>query len=148
MLLVLTSPAFVLLRATHTINPRGSSATGSSALPAHLTRSTSALYALERPEARLNLLYDSKCALCQWEVHNLQSLGSDGAISFTDIESDDYDETDPQNGAVTYREGMERIHAVTRDGQVLSGIAVFASCYEQVGLGWPTTHFAQSPTLN
>ena len=120
----------------------------SSALPAHLTWSTSALHALERPEARLNLLYDSKCALCQWEVHNLQSLGSDGAISFTDIESDDYDETDPQNGAVTYREGMERIHAVTRDGQVLSGIAVFASCYEQVGLGWPTTHFAQSPTLN
>ena len=91
---------------------------------------------VEEPKARLNLLYDSKCAVCQWEVDNLQWLGSGDKISFTDIESLDYDENDPLNANVSYRQGMERIHAVTADGEIVSGIAVFARCYEEVGFGW------------
>ena len=46
---------------------------------------------------RLNIIYDSKCSVCQWEVDNLTYLmsklpGADKEpklIRFTDLESDD-----------------------------------------------------------
>ena len=87
------------------------------------------------PES-LNLLYDGKCSVCQWEVENLMSLGGKGRIAFTDIESPDFDPTDPKNGGVSYEAAMGKITAVTKDGDVLVGIPVFAACYEIVGLGW------------
>jgi len=31
---------------------------------------------------------------------------------------------------------MERIHAITADGQVLRDVAVFRRLYQAVGLGW------------
>ena len=72
------------------------------------------------PES-LNLLYDGKCSVCQWEVENLMSLGGKGRIAFTDIESPDFDPTDPKNGGVSYEAAMGKITAVTRDGDVLVG---------------------------
>lgn len=83
---------------------------------------------------KLNLLYDSKCAVCQWEVDNLRSLGCGESIQFTDLEDTQYDPQ--QNGDVGYREAMERITAVTADGEVVQGLEVFARCYDVVGLGW------------
>jgi predicted DCC family thiol-disulfide oxidoreductase YuxK len=54
----------------------------------------------------------------------------------TDLESDDYDPSDPANGNVSYAEALAAIHAVTSDGKVLKGVEVFALAYQQVGLGW------------
>jgi predicted DCC family thiol-disulfide oxidoreductase YuxK len=54
----------------------------------------------------------------------------------TDLESDDYNPSDPANGNVSYREGLAGIHAVTNDGKLLKGVEVFALAYQQVGLGW------------
>jgi len=88
------------------------------------------------PTESLNLLYDGKCSVCQWEVDNLKSLGADGRIAFTDIESQDFDASDPRNAGVTYAEAMAKITAVTQEGDILVGIPVFAACYEAVGLGW------------
>eukprot|EP00931_Biecheleriopsis_adriatica_P111405 TRINITY_DN85782_c0_g1_i1.p1 TRINITY_DN85782_c0_g1~~TRINITY_DN85782_c0_g1_i1.p1 ORF type:complete len:229 (+),score=24.15 TRINITY_DN85782_c0_g1_i1:10-696(+) len=84
----------------------------------------------------LNLIYDSKCSVCQWEVDNLISLGAQGRIAFTDIEAPNYDPNDPRNAGVTYEAGMSKITAVTREGEILIGMPVFAACYETVGLGW------------
>lgn len=84
--------------------------------------------------SRLNLLYDSKCAVCQWEVDNLQSLGCGDKITFTDLEDAQYDPA--QNAGVGYKEAMERITAVTADGEIVQGLEVFARCYAEVGLGW------------
>ena len=83
----------------------------------------------------LNLIYDGKCAICQWEKDNLLGLGAKNKIMFTDLE-DGYDEEDARNGGVSYADGMARITAITSDGQVLVGMRVFAECYERVGLGW------------
>lgn len=80
----------------------------------------------------LNLLYDGECTVCQWEKDNLLSLGGKDAIRFTNIE----DESDARNGGVSYADGMARITAVTREGEVLTGMRVFEACYQRVGLGW------------
>jgi predicted DCC family thiol-disulfide oxidoreductase YuxK len=54
----------------------------------------------------------------------------------TDLESDDYNPSDPANGNVSYPDALAAIHAVTHDGKVLKGVEVFAMAYQQVGLGW------------
>jgi len=90
----------------------------------------------ESAAPKLNLIFDSKCAVCQWEVVNLRSLGSGDTITFTDCEAPDYDPQLPKNAGISYERAMARIHAVTSTGEVLDGIPVFAACYEQVGLGW------------
>ena len=89
-------------------------------------------------DEELNLIYDGKCSICQWERDNLISLGAEGKVAFTDLE-DEYDATDARNGGQSYRAAMSRLTAVTRDGTVLRGMRVLAVCYEQVGLGWVFT---------
>ena len=86
----------------------------------------------------INLIYDSECAVCQWEKDNLLGLGAKGKITFTDLEDPaGYDADAARNGGVSYADGMARITAVTKEGEVLTGMRVFAACYEQVGFGWP-----------
>ena len=94
---------------------------------------------------RLNIIYDSKCSVCQWEVDNLTHLMSKlpGAekepklIRFTDLESDDgYDESDPANGGITYEDGMRSFRAVRPDGSTIKGIDVFKAAYSIVEFGW------------
>ena len=62
---------------------------------------------------KLNIIYDSKCSVCQFEVDYLQARidehfgGSREMIRFTDLEAEEgYDESDPVNGGVTYEIGM------------------------------------------
>ena len=94
---------------------------------------------------RLNIIFDSKCSVCQWEVDNLTYLMSKlpGAeretklIRFTDLESDDgYDESDPVNGGITYEDGMRSFRAVRPDGTTIKGIDVFKEAYSIVEFGW------------
>lgn len=94
---------------------------------------------------RLNIIYDSKCSVCQWEVDNLTHLmstlpGSENEprlIRFTDLEAEDgYDETDPRNGGITYEDGMRSFRAVRTDGSTIKGIDVFKEAYSIVEYGW------------
>ncbi|KAJ1481857.1 hypothetical protein T484DRAFT_1805951 [Baffinella frigidus] len=72
-------------------------------------------------DEQLNLLYDSKCSVCRWEVDTLTSLGATGKIIFTDIESTSFDPSSAENGGVSYEAAMASMTAVTRDGEVLVG---------------------------
>ena len=85
---------------------------------------------------KLNLIYDSKCILCQKEIMFLQKRDKDDQIIFTDIESDSYDPNDAKNGYINYKEGMQIIHAVKSDGTILKGVEVFRSAYSLVNLSW------------
>jgi predicted DCC family thiol-disulfide oxidoreductase YuxK len=90
----------------------------------------------------LNILYDSKCNVCKWEIDFLrkrdeQLHGSNHVrLKFTDLESEKYDEADPANGQIDYETGMKAIHGITPEGIVLVGVPVFEQAYQQVGLGW------------
>jgi predicted DCC family thiol-disulfide oxidoreductase YuxK len=57
-------------------------------------------------------------------------------LRLTDIESENYDPTDPANGGISYEEGMAAMCAITPDGTVVKGVPVFRMAYQQVGLGW------------
>ena len=37
---------------------------------------------------------------------------------------------------ITYRQAMERIHAIESDGSVIKDIKVFQEAYKLIGLGW------------
>lgn len=89
----------------------------------------------------LNIIYDGKCNVCKLEMDFLSKRDAHkvniGApkLKLTDLE-DAYDENDPANGGVSYKEGMKAIHAITAEGKVIKGVPVFLMAYEQVNLGW------------
>lgn len=95
-------------------------------------------------DEKLNIIYDSKCSVCQFEVNYLQDrmdkhFGNSNKplIRFTDLESEEgYDEGDPANGGVTYEMGMKSFHAVKSNGEVLHGVPVFREAYEIVDREW------------
>ncbi|CAK9874759.1 unnamed protein product [Sphagnum jensenii] len=57
-----------------------------------------------------------------------------GAIAFVDIDADDY--SSEENNGIEFETAMGHIHAIRRDGTVLTGVAAFRALYEEVGLGW------------
>ncbi|KAI8467203.1 MAG: hypothetical protein J3K34DRAFT_431482 [Monoraphidium minutum] len=87
------------------------------------------------PSWEVRMLYDGACPLCMKEVKFL--MGRDagkGKIDFVDIAEPTY--TAEANYGITYQQAMEKIHAVERDGRVITGIEVFRRLYEAVGLGY------------
>ena len=57
-----------------------------------------------------------------------------GHLKFIDINSSDFS-LDLENG-ITYRQAMERMHALKSDGSVIKDIKVFQEAYDLIGLGW------------
>ncbi|PXF44346.1 hypothetical protein BWQ96_05910 [Gracilariopsis chorda] len=90
----------------------------------------------KQDSAEIKLLYDSECPLCVKEVNFLRKRSEQrgNSIAFVDIADADYSAA--QNGGVSYEQAMGRIHAITREGEVISGIRVFRRTYEAIGLGW------------
>ena len=56
------------------------------------------------------------------------------SLRFIYINSSDFS-LDLENG-ITYRQAMERIHALKSDGSVIKDIKVFQEAYDLIGLGW------------
>jgi predicted DCC family thiol-disulfide oxidoreductase YuxK len=131
--------AFSALKAPHNSNKFASSKLALRLASSSTTSTTTSDRLF--PE-QLNVIYDSKCGVCKLEIewlsrrdHRINSA-STPKLKMTDLESDDYNPSDPANGNVSYREALAAIHAVTSDGKVLKGVEVFALAYQQVGLGW------------
>lgn len=88
----------------------------------------------EGEEPKLCILYDSDCPACKKEVNMLQSRDQGKRLKFTDIADPRYEAQ--KNGGVSYERAMRRIHAITEEGEVVTGIDAFRRAYENVGLGW------------
>ena len=84
----------------------------------------------------LNIIYDSKCGVCQWEVDFLRARDVDSKLTFTDLEDADFEENSPRNGNLDYESALSSFHAVKADGTLLKGMPVFQAAYSEVGLGW------------
>jgi predicted DCC family thiol-disulfide oxidoreductase YuxK len=92
----------------------------------------------------LNVIYDSQCNVCKWEVEflkrrDLKRHQGRPRIKFTDLEGVDtgpYNPHDPANANITYPQALASMHAVTYRGDILKGVPVFIKAYELVGLGW------------
>ncbi len=83
---------------------------------------------------KLTIFFDGRCPLCKREVDFLQSKNQKGHLSFIDINSSDFS-LDLKYG-ITYKQAMERIHAIKSDGSVIKDIKVFQEAYSLIGLGW------------
>ena len=84
--------------------------------------------------AKLTIFFDGGCPLCQREVDFLESRNHKLDLKFVDINSSDF----PLNNkyGITYKQAMERIHALKSDGSVIKDIKVFQEAYRIIGLGW------------
>jgi len=88
---------------------------------------------------RINLLYDGECPSCMKQVEFLEKRMDEnpeyaGLVRLTDLTSPDYDPA--SCGGVVFEDGMQHIHAVTRTGEVVTGMDVFRSVYSIVGMEW------------
>ena len=72
---------------------------------------------------KLTNFFDGGCPLCKREVDFLHSRNQKEYLRFIDINSSDFS-LDLEN-RITYRQAMERIHALKSDGSVIKDIKVF-----------------------
>ncbi|KAG2495285.1 hypothetical protein HYH03_006558 [Edaphochlamys debaryana] len=82
----------------------------------------------------LKLLYDGQCPLCMREIDFLRSRNGEGKLAFVDIAEPDYDPAD--NANISFDQAMAYIHAIAKDGRVLTGVEAFRYTYELIGLGY------------
>ena len=83
--------------------------------------------------AKLTIFFDGGCPLCKREVDFLNSRNQKGYLKFIDIESSDFSF---DKFGITYKQAMERIHALRTDGSLIKDIKVFQEAYSLIGLGW------------
>lgn len=85
---------------------------------------------------KIKMLYDGECPLCMREVNMLRERNKNygDAIKFVDICADDY--AAEENSNIDFETAMGRIHAIRKDGEILTNIAAFRALYEEIGLGW------------
>jgi len=83
---------------------------------------------------KLTIFFDGGCPLCKREVDFLQSRNQMGYLSFFDINSSDISLYSKYG--ISYKQAMERIHALKSDGSVIKDIKVFQEAYSLIGLGW------------
>ena len=83
---------------------------------------------------KLTIFFDGGCPLCKREVDFMQSRNQKGYLRFIDINSSDFS-LDLKYG-VTYKQAIERIHALKSDGSVIKDLKVFQEAYSLIGLGW------------
>jgi len=88
---------------------------------------------------RINLLYDGDCPLCMMQVEFLTKRMDEnpeyaGVVRLTNLADPSYN---PEaSGGVAFEDGMRRIHAITREGEVIVGVKVFQHIYRMVGMEW------------
>ena len=83
---------------------------------------------------KLTIFFDGGCPLCKREIDFLQSRNQKESLRFIDINSSDFS-LDLEKG-ITYRQAMERIHALKSDGSVIKDIKVFQEAYDLFCFVW------------
>ena len=83
---------------------------------------------------KLTIFFDGECPLCKREVDFLQSKNQRKYLKFVDINCSD--SCLEHNYGISYRQAMERIHALKSDGSLIKDVEVFQEAYSLVGLGW------------
>lgn len=84
---------------------------------------------------QIKYLYDGECEMCQQLMSTLKGKDAGrGLIKFVNIASVKYNPR--ENEGITFEEAMETIHAITRDGEIITGPDALRALYSVVGWGW------------
>ena len=84
--------------------------------------------------AKLTIFFDGGCPLCQREVDFLKSRNKNDSLKFIDINDSDF--SFELDYGITYKQAMDRIHAIKSDGSLIKDVKVFQEAYDLIGLGW------------
>jgi CBS domain-containing protein/predicted DCC family thiol-disulfide oxidoreductase YuxK len=79
-------------------------------------------------------LYDGECNLCMMLVDMLKRRADEGAICFVNLRDPDYDPL--LNQGISFEDGMESIHVIKQDQQILRGPEALQYLYDVANLGW------------
>lgn len=91
----------------------------------------------------LTVFVDEACPLCRREVKFYRRMDRHERITWHDLRTEG---AEALPTGVHCGEALERIHAMTGDGQVLSGGAVFAAIWRRLpGMGWLGRMFQTPP---
>ena len=82
---------------------------------------------------KLTIFFDGGCPLCKREVDFMNSRNNEGYLRFIDINNSNFSF---DKYGITYKQAMERIHALKSDGSMIKDIHVFREAYTLIGLGW------------
>jgi len=90
----------------------------------------------------INLLYDGDCPSCMKQVEFLTKRMDEnpeyaGLVRLTNLASPEYDAE--SCGGISFADGMRHIHAVTKNGEIVTGMDVFRRVYSVVGMEWVYT---------
>jgi predicted DCC family thiol-disulfide oxidoreductase YuxK len=75
------------------------------------------------------MYYDGGCPLCRREVAHYRRLDSDARVRWLDLSEDP---SELQQLGVSLAEGMARLHARDRSGQLVSGAWAFAAVWQEL----------------
>jgi len=75
------------------------------------------------------LFYDGQCPLCQKEIAHYRRLDRDGRVEWQDLFEPD---SNPEHYGLHRLEAMQVIHAVDRQGRLLSGVHAFILIWQQL----------------
>lgn len=91
----------------------------------------------------LTIYYDGHCPLCLAEINFLMARNRQGLLSFVDINDEDFaDASHP----VSCAEAMAQMRGRLGDGELLTGIPVFAEAYRRADLPFLAWLFSRSWT--
>ena len=82
---------------------------------------------------KLTIFFDGGCPLCKREIDFMSSRNKKGFLRFIDINSPDFSF---DKYGITYKQAMERIHALKSNGSVIRDVNVFQEAYSLIGVGW------------
>ncbi len=88
-----------------------------------------------KPE--LTLLYDGSCPLCAWEKTALARHDRHGRLAFIDIQAIEFDPAALEAArGVTMDDLMGKLHGITADGRLITGVDTLMATYRAVGWWW------------
>ncbi len=82
---------------------------------------------------RLTVFYDSFCPLCMAEMRQLKKRNDKQKLSFVDINDESFSKHYPR---LDKAELNARIHGITDEGTVITGLDVTYHAWRLVGKGW------------
>ncbi len=96
---------------------------------------------LSRGPDSLTIYYDGLCPLCLAEIHILNARNRRGLMSFIDVSDKAFADA---GHPVSCAEAMAKMHGRLGDGQLLTGVSVFAEAYRRADLGFLAWLFSRA----
>lgn len=98
---------------------------------------------LSGPPDSLTIYYDGQCPLCLAEIHILTARNRRGLLSFIDISDKEFANA---GHPVSCAAAMATMHGRLGNGQLLTGVAVFAEAYRRADLRFLAWLFSRAWT--